>query len=71
MDIFVEIVNLASAEAMWAHFVTVAVHPSQLWITGYPQAFDMNVREVVCSLGHFLKCAVSISLENQINWYYA
>ena len=29
------------------------------------------IREVVCSPGHFLKGAVSISLENQINWYYA
>ena len=28
-DIFVEVVNLASAEAMWAHFESVAVHPSQ------------------------------------------
>ena len=35
MDIFIEVVNLASAEAMWAHFTSVAVHPSQLWITGY------------------------------------
>ena len=35
-DIFVEVVNLASAEAMWAHFASVAVHPSQLRITGYP-----------------------------------
>ena len=26
-DIFVEVVNLASAEAMWAHFASVAVHP--------------------------------------------
>ena len=33
-DVFVEVVNLASAEAMWAHFASVAVHPSQLWITG-------------------------------------
>ena len=28
-DIFIEVVNLASAEAMWAHFASVAVHPSQ------------------------------------------
>ena len=27
MDIFVEVVNLASTEALWAHFTTVAVHP--------------------------------------------
>ena len=37
-DIFGEVVNLASAEAMWAHFASMAVHPSQLWITGYPHA---------------------------------
>ena len=28
MDVFVEVVNLASTEAMWAHFTSVAVHPS-------------------------------------------
>ena len=39
IDIFVEGVNLASVEAMWAHFASVAVHPSQLWITGYPHAY--------------------------------
>ena len=49
MDIFVEVVNLASAEAMWAHFATVAIHPSQLWITGYLLcAFDMNVIKLCC-----------------------
>ena len=42
-DIFVEVVNLASAEAMWAHFASVAVHPSQLRITGYPCAYDMHI----------------------------
>ena len=42
MDTFVEVVNLTSAEAMWAHFATVAVHPSQLWITGYPRAYDIK-----------------------------
>ena len=47
-DIFVEVVNLASAEAMWAHFMTVAVHPSQLWITGYPRAYDMNIIKLCC-----------------------
>ena len=47
-DIFVEIVNLASAEAMWAHFASVAVHPSQLWITGYPRAFDMHIIKLCC-----------------------
>ena len=48
MDIFVEVVNLASAEAMWAHFVTVAVHPSQLRITGYPRAYDINIIKLCC-----------------------
>ena len=47
-DIFVEIVNLASAEAMWADFVIVAIHPSQLQITGYPHAFDMNIIKLCC-----------------------
>ena len=37
-DIFVEIVNLSSGEAMWAYFATCAVHPLQLRITGYPGA---------------------------------
>ena len=48
MGIFVEIVNLASAEAMWAHFAMVAIHPSQLLITGYPRAYDMNVIKLCC-----------------------
>ena len=47
-DIFVEVVNLASAEAMWAHFATVAVHPSQLRITGYLRAFDMHIIKLCC-----------------------
>ena len=47
-DVFMEVVNLASAEAMWAHFVSVAVHPSQLWITGYPRAFDMHIIKLCC-----------------------
>ena len=42
-DIFVEVVNLASAEAMWAHFTSLAVNPSQLRITGYPRAYDMHI----------------------------
>ena len=42
-DIFVEVVNLASAEAMWVHFASVAVHPSQLQILGYPHAYDMHI----------------------------
>ena len=48
MDVFVEVVNLASAEAMWAHFASVAVHPSQLWITGYPCAFYMHIIKLCC-----------------------
>ena len=48
MDIFVEVVNLASAEAMWAHFASVAVHPSQLWITGYPRTYDMHIIKLCC-----------------------
>ena len=47
-DIFVEVVNLASTEAMWAHFATVAVHPAQLRITGYPHAYDMNIIKLCC-----------------------
>ena len=47
-DIFVEVVNLASAEAMWAHFASVAVHPSQLWITGYLRAYDMHIIKLCC-----------------------
>ena len=47
-DIFVEVVNLASAEAMWAHFASVAVHPSQLQITGYPRAYDMHIIKLCC-----------------------
>ena len=48
MDIFVEVVKLALAEAMWAHFATVAIHPSQLRITGYLHALDMNVIKLCC-----------------------
>ena len=48
-DIFIEVVNLALAEAMWAHFASVAVHPSQLRITGYPHAFDMHIIKPCCS----------------------
>ena len=47
-NIFVEVVNLALAEAMWAHFAMVAIHPLQLRITGYPCAFDMNVIKLCC-----------------------
>ena len=47
-DVFVEVVNLASAEAMWAHFATIAVHPSQLQITGYLHTFDMYIIKLCC-----------------------
>ena len=47
-DIFVEVVNLALAEAMWAHFASVAVHPSQLRITGYPPTYDMHIIKLCC-----------------------
>ena len=47
-DICIEVVNLASAEAMWAHFTSVAVHPSQLRITGYPRAYDMHIIKLCC-----------------------
>ena len=47
-DVFAEVVNLASVDAMWAHFASVAVHPSQLWITGYPRAFDMHIIKLCC-----------------------
>ena len=48
MNVFVEVINLASAEAMWAHFLSIAVHPSQLQITGYPHAFDMHIIKLCC-----------------------
>ena len=47
-DIFVEVVNLALAEAMWVHFASVAVHPSQLRITGYLCAYDMHIIKLCC-----------------------
>ena len=47
-DVFVEVVNLASAEVMSAHFTSIAVHPSQLRITGYPRAFDMHIIKLCC-----------------------
>ena len=47
-DVFVEVVNLASAEAMLAHFASFAVHPSQLRITGYPHAFNMHIIKLCC-----------------------
>ena len=47
-DIFVEIVNLSSGQSMWAYFATCAVHPSQLRITGYPNARDMSIVKICC-----------------------
>ena len=47
-DVFVEVVNLATAEAMWAHFATMAVHPSQLCIMGYPRAYNMHMIKLCC-----------------------
>ena len=43
-----EVVNLASAEAMWAHFTTFAGHRLQLRITGYPCAADMHIIKLCC-----------------------
>ena len=47
-DIFVEVVNLALAEAMWAYFASMAVHPSQLQIKGYLHAYDMHIIKLCC-----------------------
>ena len=47
-NIFIEVVNLLTAEAMWAHFITVAVHPSQLRISGYLCTHDMNIIKLCC-----------------------
>ena len=47
-DIFIEVVNLVTAEAMSAHFATVTVHPSQLQISRYPSAHDMNIIKICC-----------------------
>ena len=33
---------------MWAHFASVAVHPSQLRITGYPRTYDMHIIKLCC-----------------------
>ena len=33
---------------MWAHFASVAVHPLQLWITGYPRTYDMHIIKLCC-----------------------
>ena len=47
-DIFVEIINISMAKAVWAYFTTCAVHPSQLRITAYPTARDMAIIKICC-----------------------
>ena len=59
-NIFIEVVNLLTAEAMWAHFTTFAVHPLQLWISGYPWAHDMNIIKLCCF------CQLQIDWQNII-----
>ena len=44
----VEVVNLVSVEAIWPHFASVAVHQSQLRITGYLRAFNMHIIKLCC-----------------------
>ena len=63
-DVFVEVVNLASAEAMWAHFASIAVHPLQLQVTGYLCAFDMHIIKLCCCrlTGRILFCATWIGI---------
>ena len=47
------------AEGMGVHFTTVTVHPSQLRISGYPQAHDMNIE--ICYF-----CQIQIDWQNII-----
>ena len=47
-DIFIEVINISTAKSIWAYFTTCAVHPSQLWITGYPSACDMSIIKICC-----------------------
>ena len=47
-DIFVEIINISTAKAVWAYFTTCTVHPSQLRITAYPTARDMAIIKICC-----------------------
>ena len=47
-DIFVEVVNISTAKSIWAYFTTCTVHPSQLWITGYPSAHNISIIKVCC-----------------------
>ena len=46
IDIFVEVINISTANSIWAYFATCAVHPSQLRITGYPSARNMSIIKV-------------------------
>ena len=47
-NIFVEVINISMAKTVWAYFVTCAVHPSQLRITGYPNARDLSIVKICC-----------------------
>ena len=47
-DIFVKIINISTAKAVWAYFTTCTVHPSQLRITAYPTARDMAIIKICC-----------------------
>ena len=47
-NIFVEIINISTAKAVWAYFTTCAVHTSQLRITAYPMARDMAIIKICC-----------------------
>ena len=45
MDIFIEVVNLALPEAMWVHFTSIAVHPSDHRL---PRAYNMHIIKLCC-----------------------
>ena len=47
-DIFVEIINISTAKAVWAYFTMCAVHLSQLRITAYPTASNMAIIKNCC-----------------------
>ena len=47
-DIFVEITDITTSETMWAHFATVAVHPSLLYVTGKLNTPDIRIMHVCC-----------------------
>ena len=57
---FVEVVNLVMAEAMWVHFATVAVHPSQLRILAYLRAHNMDIIKICCF------CQLQIDWQNTV-----